>query len=124
MFLDLIIWYKVLGTDYADGTVFVLFCCTKIQAPELLVHSILRRGVDFAFYFDAFSEIDEEAYFNSGGFQVIHELGFMCRVKFFDGLEFEDHFVFDYDVGHVISDKLRLIIDLDLFSFFGTEAGL
>ena len=34
---------------------FFFYCCTEIQALELLVHSTLRRGVDFAFYFEFFS---------------------------------------------------------------------
>ena len=39
-----------LGTDFTDDTVFSFCCCTKIQAPQLLLHTILRRGVDFSCY--------------------------------------------------------------------------
>ena len=62
--------------------VFVVVALT-IQAPEFLVHTILRRGVDFAFYFDAFSEVDEEAYFDAGGLQVVDELGTVSWMQVF-----------------------------------------
>ncbi len=28
----------------------------------------------------------------------------MCRMKFFDGLELQDHFVLDDDIGDIITD--------------------
>jgi hypothetical protein len=45
--------------------------CTKIKVPKFLLHTILRRGVDFAFDLDAFSEIDEKANLYTGGLEII-----------------------------------------------------
>jgi len=53
---------------------FCFCCCTKIQAPELLVHAILRRGVDFAFDLDPFAEVDKEAHFDAGGLEIVDQL--------------------------------------------------
>ena len=72
-------------------------------------------GQDFPLYLDAFSKVYQEAYFDAGGFQIVDELCLVRWMEAFDGFEFEDHFVlYDY-VSHVISDKLGLVIDLDLF---------
>ena len=76
-------------------------------------------GQDFPLYLDAFSKVYQEAYFYAGGFQIVDELGAVRWMEAFDGFEFEDHFVlYDY-VSHVISDKLGLVIDLDLFFLLG-----
>ena len=48
------------------------------------MRTILRRGEDFAFDLDAFSEIYQEAYFDAGGFEIVNELGTVSWVKFFD----------------------------------------
>ena len=98
--------------------------CTKIQASELLAHTILRRGVDFAFDLDAFSEIDEKANLYTGGFKVVDELGTVGRMQIFDGLEFEDYFVLYNNVGNIVADKLVVVMDLDLLFLFSVEANL
>ena len=38
---------------------FVFVVVIDIQAFEFLLRTILRRGKDFAFYLDAFSEVDQ-----------------------------------------------------------------
>ena len=48
----------------------------------------------------------------------------MSGVQFFDGLEFEDYFSLDNDVGHIVADKLGVVIDLDLLFLFSLEVGL
>jgi len=60
----------------------------------LLVHAILRRGVDFTFDLDPLAEVDEETHFDAGGFQVVDQLGFVGRMQIFDGFEFQDDLVF------------------------------
>jgi hypothetical protein len=69
------------------------------------------------------AEIQQEADFDAGGFQVIGELGLVRGVKVFDGFEFEDDLVFHYDVGHVVADQLTVVIDLDFLFLFGAETG-
>jgi hypothetical protein len=104
--------------------IFRLFVVAlRTWAPNFLLHTILRRGVDFAFDLDALTKIDEQADFNAGGFQVIGELGLVCGVKVFDGFQFEDDLVFHDDVGHVVADQLVVVIDLDLLFLFGAESG-
>ena len=87
-------------------------------------HRILRRGEDFAFYFDLLAKVEEEAYLYAGGFKVVDELGTVGRMQIFDGLEFENHFFLNNNVGHVIANKLGVVIDLDLLFLFNVEAGL
>jgi len=99
------------------------FFAVRLQASEFLLHTILRRGVDFAFYFYAFAEVKQEADFNAGSFEIIDELGAMGIVKVFDGFQFEDDFVFHNDVGHIVADQLVVVIDLDPFFLLGVEAG-
>jgi hypothetical protein len=91
--------------------------------PKFLLHTILRRGVDFAFDLDAFSEVDQQANLFAGGFEVIGQLSLMGRVKVFDGFEFEDDSVFHDDIGYVVANELLIVIDLNLFFLFGTETG-
>ena len=79
-------------------------------------------GQDFSLYLDAFGEVYQEADFYAGGFQVVDELGAVCRVKVFYGLEFEDDGVFDNDVCGIVADQLVLVMDLDLSFVFGVEA--
>lgn len=51
------------GTDFADCTdLGLIVVAVRIQAPEFLLHTILRRGVNFAFYVDSFTVMP--AYFN------------------------------------------------------------
>jgi len=46
------------GTDFTDDAVSDLGAvAVRIWAPKFLLHTILRRGVDFALYFDALAEI-------------------------------------------------------------------
>ena len=47
--------YLFFGADFTDFTVLVV--SLTIQVFELLVHTILRKGKDFAFYLDALSEV-------------------------------------------------------------------
>ena len=47
----------------------------------------------------------------------------VSRVEVFDGFEFKDDLVFHDDVGHVVTDQLIVVIDLDLLFFFGAETG-
>ncbi len=110
------------GTDFTDDTVFVVVI--EIQAPEFLLRTILRKGEDFAFDFDAFAEVDQEAYLYAGSFQIVDELGFVRGMKFFDGREFEDYFALHNYVCNIFANKLGIVIDLDLFFFFSLEAGL
>jgi len=87
------------------------------------VHTILRRGVDFAFDLDAFSEIDEKANLYTGGLEIIDKLSFMGWVQFFYGFELKDYFILHDDVGNIVADKLVVVMDLDLFLLFSLEAG-
>jgi hypothetical protein len=95
----------------------------RTWAPNFLLHTILRRGVDFAFDLDALTKIDEQADFNAGRLEIVDELGLMCGMQVFDGFEFEDDLVFHDDVGHVVADQLTVVIDLDLLFLFGAETG-
>jgi len=47
----------------------------EIQAPEFLLRTILRRGVNFAFDLDALTKIDEQADFNAGRLEIVDKLG-------------------------------------------------
>ncbi|MBC8427188.1 MAG: hypothetical protein H8E00_00870 [Deltaproteobacteria bacterium] len=53
----------------SDYAVFVVVI--DIQAPEFLLRTILRKGKDFAFYLDAFSEVSQEADCYAGGLDII-----------------------------------------------------
>jgi len=68
------------GTDFTDFTDFV-------WVPA---KGCLWTRKDLSFYLDTFSEVYQEADFHAGGFQVVDELGAVCRVKVFYGLEFEE----------------------------------
>ena len=72
---------------------------------------------NLSFYLDTFSEVYQEADFHAGGFQVVDELGAVCRVKVFYGLELEDDGVFNNDVCCIVADQLVLVITFDFFSF-------
>jgi len=89
----------------------------------LLVHTILRRGKDFAFYLDALSEVYQQAYLYACGLEIIDELSTMSGMEFLYRLEFEDYFVLYNNVGNIVADQLVLVIDFDLFFVFGMEAG-
>ena len=80
-------------------------------------------GQDLAFYLDTFSEVYQQAYFYAGGFQIVDELGAVGRVEVFDGFQFEDNFVFNEDIGSVLTDQLVIIKDFNSFFFFSVEAG-
>jgi len=103
--------------------IFVFVVVMEIQAPEFLSRTILRRGVDFAFDLDDLTKIDEQADFNAGRLEIVDKLGLVCGVEVFDGFEFKDDLVFHDDVGHVVTDHLVIVIDLDLLFLFGVASG-
>ena len=112
------------GTGGLHGFCFYFVIVIDIQAPEFLLRTILRRGKDFAFYFDALSEIDQKAYLYAGSLEIIDKLRTMSGMEFLYRLELEDYFALHEDVGHIVANKLGVVIDLDLFFLFGPEASL
>lgn len=71
----------------------------------------------------SFDRVNQQAYFYAGGFQIVDELGAVGRVEVFDGFQYEDDFVFNKDIGSVLSDQLVIIKDFDSFFFFSVETG-
>ena len=65
-------------TNSSEGFVLI-----EIQAPEFILGTILRRGVDFTFDFDALTEVYQESYLYACGFEIVDQLGFVCRMKVF-----------------------------------------
>lgn len=89
----------------------------KIEAPPFFCTTIFRRGGEFAFYFDALAEIDQEACFDAGGFDIVDELGLMCGMDVLDGFQSEDDVVFHHDVGSIVAGHMAVVIDLDSFFY-------
>ena len=78
--------------------------------------------VNLSLYLGFGAEVEKQADFAGGGFEIIKKLGFMFGGDGAGGFEFDDDRIVDEQIGEVFSDDLACIVDGNAGLLFDFEA--